>query len=269
LIVSLCHFTVPGETLPTAAAYFDLGSKQFNNHQFTDAKASFARAVEMNAKYAEAYRALGMTDLELKDYQGAYHDWLKAVDLNPSDEKSKYYLGRLFYEADLPNEGAAWLREALKLAPNDYAAKTYLGLCAEALGFDDTAEHLYRRAIAESKDQQKPFAWAFLSLGDFLKKHGDPNGAVAVLEEGSHQCPEAHELSALGELLALRNQPERAEQVLRQAIAMDPALSQPHYRLGLLLRSLGRPEEARSEMTKFQEAKNQEDKAPKIMALRK
>lgn len=58
--------------------------------------------------------------------------WVKAVALDPRDEKSRYFLGRLFYEANLPNEAAAWLRKALKLAPNEFQARTYLGLCTEA-----------------------------------------------------------------------------------------------------------------------------------------
>lgn len=218
---------------------------------------------------AEAYRALGMTDLELKDYNGAYHAWLKAVDLNPNDEKSKYFLGRLFYEANLPNEAAAWLRQALKLAPGDYQAATYLGLCAEALSFDDTAGQLYRKAIADSDAQGKPYSWAYLSLGNFLKKHGDENESLDVLEKGAAKCPEAHELAALGELLARRHQPQRAERVLRHAISLDPNLSQAHYRLALLLQASGRTEEGRAEVLKFQETKREEEKNAKIVALRK
>ena len=253
----------------TARDFYNTGSKQFLQHQFDAARNSFTRAIELNPSYAESYRGLGMTELELKDYQAAYRAWLKAVELNPKDEKSKYFLGRLFYEADLPNEGAAWLRQALELAPDDYEATTYLGLCAEALGFDDTAVALYRKAMADSKAQKKPYSWAFLSLGNFHKKHGDENQAMQVLEEGAQRCPEAHELAALGELLSTHNQPQRAEAILRQAIALDPSLSGPHYRLGLLLKSTGRLDEAKSEMARFQETKEQEDKHPKIIALRK
>ena len=210
-----------------------------------------------------------MTQLELKNYDAAYHAWLKAAEIDPKDEKTKYYLGRLFYEADFPNEAAAWLREALKLAPDDFAASTYLGLCAEALGFDETAGQLYGKAIAESKAQSKPFAWAFLSYANYLKKHGDEAQALQVLEEGAQKCPEAHELTALGEMLAIHGDRDRAETMLRKAISLDATLSQPHYRLALLLKSLARADEARLEMNKFQELKNEEAKASKIMALRK
>jgi tetratricopeptide (TPR) repeat protein len=248
---------------------YNLASQQFLHGQFIEAKISFTRATQIDGSYALAYRGLGMTDLELKDYNGAYRAWLKAVALNPKDEKSKYFLGRLFYEADLPNEAAAWLREALELSPSDFQATTYLGLCAEALGLDDTAGPLYRNAVAESNARNKPYSWAYLSLANFLKKHGDESQALRVLEEGARKCPEAHELAAFGALLATHNQTRHAEEILRQAISLDPALSQPHYRLGLLLKSAGRFEEAKSEMAKFQQAKEQEERNAKIIALRK
>jgi tetratricopeptide (TPR) repeat protein len=265
-LVILLPLLLPAET---ARDFFNLASTQFLERQFIEAKASFARATRIDASYAEAYRGLGMTDLELKDYNGAYRAWLKAVELNPKDEKSKYFLGRLFYEADLPNEAAAWLREALELSPRDYQAATYLGLCAEALGLDDTAGPLYRNALVESNAQNKPYSWAYLSLGNFLKKHGDETQALRVLEEGARKCPEAHELAAFGALLATHDQAQRAEEILRQAIALDPSLSQPHYRLGLLLKSAGRLDESKSEMSKFQQTKEQEDKNVKIIVLRK
>ncbi len=271
LLLSIVALTALWADSPanTPAALFSVGSRQFKDHQFAAARESFSRVIELDARNAKAYRALGMADLELKDYQAAYRAWLKAVDLDPRDETSKYYLGRLFYQADLANEAAAWLREALKIAPDDFKATTYLGLCAEALGYDDTAVQLYRKAVAESEAQQKPYAQAYLSLGNFLRKEGNDEQALAVLRQGAQKCPEAQELTALGELLARRNETRRAEEVLRQAVALDPKLSQAHYRLALLLKSLGRPDEAQSEMAAFQEAKAAEDRAPKITALRK
>jgi tetratricopeptide (TPR) repeat protein len=251
-----------------AQAVYVAASQQFTNRQFEEAKASFQRVIQLDPTFADAYRGLGLADLELHDYQGAYQAWLKAVELNPKDEKSKYCLGRLFYDADLPNESAAWLRQALELNPADYQAMTYLGLCAEALDFNDTASQLYRKAIAESEAQQKPYSWAYLSLANFLKKQGKQTEALPVLEQGAAKCPEAHLLAALGEALALEDQREKAEAVLRRAIALDPTLSQPHYRLALVLRSAGRADESKQEMLRFQEAKAREDAAPKVTALR-
>ncbi len=253
---------------PAARDAFLLGSDQFARQHFQEAKTSFIQAIRLDPYYAPAYRALGLAELELKEYDSAFHAWLKAVQLDPKDEKSEYLLGRLFYEADLPNEAAAWLRKAIAQKPADFEATTYLGLCAEALGYDKTAVQLYRHAIAESDAQIRPFSWAFLSLGNYLKKHGDPEGAAQVLQQGSSKCPEPHELTAWAELLTTQGKRQQAETVLRQAVAMDTTLSQPHYRLALLLNSLGKHDDAALEMSRFKAAKAKEDQAPKIAALR-
>jgi tetratricopeptide (TPR) repeat protein len=245
------------------------GKEQFAAHQFSAAEHSFEQAIAANPNSADAYKGLGLAQLELKKYNDAYHAWLKAEHLNPKDAKTKYYLGRLFYEANFPNEAAAWLRETLKLAPNDYAAMTYLGLCAEALSFSDVAVKLYRNAIAQSIADHSPYSWAFLSLGKLLQKRGEADEAFRVLEQGSRECPEAHELSAFGQLLMARNQQQRAEQILRQAIRLDPGVSEAHYRLGLLLEASGRTEESKAEMAEFQRTKQQESQIAKVMALRK
>ena len=253
----------------SASEWLDLGRSQFAQQNFGAARSSFEQAVAVNGQSLDALRLLGLTEFELKDYNAAYSSWLKAASLDKKEERSRYYIGRLFFEADLPNEAAAWLRQALALQPSDFSAMTYLGLCAEALGYDDTAFALYQNAVAASTSAGKPFSWAYLSLGKILGKRGNTKQALQILTRGSETCPEPHELTALGEMLASQKQNERAEQVFRQSIALDPGLSQTHYRLGLLLKTTGRAQESQKEMDLFQQAKDQEAKAPKITVLRK
>ncbi|MGH9696889.1 MAG: tetratricopeptide repeat protein [Bryobacteraceae bacterium] len=250
------------------ASYY-LGNAQFFEREFEPARQAFARAIALNASYTDAYRGLGLADLELKDYNGAYHAWLKAVSLDKSDEKSRYYLGRLFYEANLPDQAAYWLRRALALDAGDYKAQTYLGLSAEVLHFPDTALALYRSAIQLSNQRGKPYAWAYLSLAKLLRQRGDGQRALATIEEAVAKCPEPHELTLFAEMLVPRRETQRAEQLLRRAIAMDGSLSEPHYRLALLLRRAGKAEEAQREMDLFRETKAREDRQPKVAAILK
>ncbi len=253
----------------SASEWLDLGRSQFTQRDFARARASFEHAVALDDRSIDAWRSLGLADLELKDYNSAYRAWLKAADRDPKEERSRYYLGRLFFEADLPNEAAAWLRQALAMQPSDFSAMTYLGLCAEALGYEDTALALYSNAVEGSTSAGKPFSWAYLSLGKMLMKRGETGKALNILTKGSESCPEAHELTALGELLASQKANAKAEQILRRSLSLDPNLSQTHYRLGLLLGAMGRNEEAHSEMALFQQAKETEAKAPKVTVLRK
>jgi tetratricopeptide (TPR) repeat protein len=256
----------PGDT----RGWYWLAQAQLYQKRFAQAKASIERAVELDTRSAEAYRTLGEIELELRNYDAAYKAWISANKLNPLDARTTYYIGRLFFEADFLNESAEWLRQTLKLAPAHYAAMTYLAMCSERLNLQKTAIDLYQDALRESRRQNKPYPWAFLSFAKLLRQLGNDDQAFALLEEAEKLCPEPHALTALGQMLSTRNQPERAEQVLRRAIAMDDSIPDAHYRLALLLHMTGRAAEAQVEMQRFQQAKVAEERnKPKIQAVRK
>ncbi len=250
--------------------WYWLGRTQFFQRQFTEARKSLKSAITLNDNSAEAYKALGEIELELRSYDAAYHAWLRANKLDPRDAQTTYYLGRLFYEAEFMAEAADWLRETLRLDPKHFGAMTYLGMCAEHLGHGEGASRLYQSAIRESKQQGKPFSWAFLSYGKFLRQQGKDRQAIAVLEEAERSCPEAHVLSTLGQALAAEHQTSRAEAVLRRAIEMDPSISEAHYKLSSLLRDRGQLEEAQTELKRYQDAKKlDEQNKARISAIRK
>ena len=51
---------------------------------------------------------------------------------------------------------------------------------------------------------------------------------------------------------------------------MDPSISEAHYRLSLLLRSSGRPDEADAELRQFDAAKREEERnSARLTAIRK
>ncbi|MDQ6664921.1 MAG: tetratricopeptide repeat protein [Acidobacteriota bacterium] len=258
--------------------WFWLGRAQLLRKQFTEARGSIQRAIDLDPKSFESYRTLGEIELELRNNDAAYRAWIAANKLNPRDPQTTYYLGRLFFEADFLDQAASWLRETLRLSPTHFSAMTYLALCAEHLGEsggggvgdNETAIRLYREAIRQSKLQNMPYAWAYVSYAKLLRQLGDDGQALRILEQSEKLCPEAHGLAILGQLLMAQNQKARAEPVLRRAIEMDPGISEAHYRLSVLLRSSGRIEEAQNEMKRFEEAKQLEEKTRnKISAIRK
>jgi tetratricopeptide (TPR) repeat protein len=266
------HYLVPySQAFPgDDRGWYWLAQVQLYQKQFADAKASIQRSIERNRTSSSAFRSLGKIDLELKDYDGAYRAWIEANRLDPKDSRTTYYLGRLFYEADFPNEAAAWLRETLRLQPRHYAAMTYLALCAERLNMKKTARELYVAAIRESRQQGKPFSWAYLNYAKLLREDGRELDAVATLEEAVKLCPEAHVLAELGKLLSSANQPARAAEILRRSIALDPSIPDAHYRLAILLRAEGKTAESAAEMQEFLAARDAAERNKVIIqAIRK
>jgi len=185
--------------------------------------------------------------------------WLKANQLDPQNVQTTYYLGRMFFEADFWDEAAAWFRQALKADPHHVPAMTYLGMCAKRLNMEKAAFDLYEAAIRESKEQKKPYSWAFLNYAKLLRQSGKEQLAIAALSEAERLCPEAHVLTALGQMLSA-TKPEDAMALLRRAIATDASIPDAHYRLALLLAKFGQAAEAHAEMQRFQEAKAEEER---------
>jgi len=239
--------------------WYWLSQSLLYNGQFEQAKRDIQRAIELDANSAQAYRTLGQIELELKNHDAAYRAWLRANQLDPGNAQTTYYLGRLFFEADFWDEAAAWFRQTLKADPHHFAAMTYLGMCAERLDMEKTAFDLYAAAIRESKEQKKPYSWAFLSYAKLLRLSGKEQAAIATLEEAERLCPEAHSLTSLGQMLSTSD-PERAIALLRRAIALDSSIPDAHYRLSLLLGKTARSGEAQAEMQRFQDAKAAEER---------
>ena len=72
--------------------WLKLGNDQFYKHDFAQAKTSFEHAIQIDPQSADAYRSLGMAELELRQYDTAYRAWLKTVELNPKDEQVRQRL---------------------------------------------------------------------------------------------------------------------------------------------------------------------------------
>lgn len=242
---------------------------ELHGKSFKEAQEHANKAVALSPKSVEAYRSLGEADLELHDNEGAYQAWLKGHELDPKDARIDYYLGRLFFEAEFWNEAAAWLKKTLELQPHDFAAMTYLGMAADRLNFPDTAMQLFRAAVEESKQQGKPYSWAYLAEAKHLHEQGKDQQALALLEEAERLCPEPHALAEEGQLLAT-TAPERAENLLRRALSMDNAIPEAHYRLALLLRSKGNSKEADEQFQEFRSTRDAEQASKhSVQAIRR
>jgi len=70
--------------------------------------------------------------------------------------------------------------------------------------------------------------------------------------------PEAN--IGMAKVLMSRNQTEKAEALLKHAIALDPTSSLAHYRLSTIYRQTGRVDDARREVEEYQKYKDMKEK---------
>jgi len=150
-----------------------------------------------------------------------------AVKAPLPEPEAHFGLGYLYWKQKRFEEARREFQAELANQPRHTQALTYLGDAEMHSKSEKTAEEHLRRA---------------LSL--------DSNIRLAHLD--------------LGILLANRSDPAAAASQFREAIRMDATKPDAHYRLGRLLRSMGREREADAEFARVKELAKEESPAPLI-----
>ena len=273
-----------------AIAYFDTG-------QYKKALEPLGRALARDPQSAGAHHMMGKTAFMLGDFATATSELETALKLAPKDYDITYTLGlaylkqrkfapakqlydrmlselgdrpqlhiifgRAYRETEFLPESIEEFRKAITLDPHFPRAHYYLGLTY--LLKDGTAR--IKEAAEEFKVELKSnpnefFANYYLGIVDIIEREWEP--AISFLQKASRIQPNNPDpYFHLGQAYQAIEQHERAIEVLRKAIALNPYLGHndnqvttAHYRLGQSLIKLGRTEEGEKELKTASELKS-------------
>lgn len=136
--------------------------------------------------------------------------------------------------------GLEELERASSTNPTDSALAFGLAEQYRALGrLDDAARVLSRAAPANPTDVGLHHLW-----GDILSEAGRTAEAEQAYLKAAQAEPTAGNWTKLGAVLLEWGELDKAELALNRAISIDPAVPEPHYRLGQLYNQQGRTTEA-------------------------
>jgi tetratricopeptide (TPR) repeat protein len=236
----------------SADAHYLLGYLLFRQK---NAKASLAEYTE-----AARYRTPQAADLEavagdyvlLHDYPDAARWFSKAVEWDPTNFRTRYFLARALYNENRFDEAVRAFEECLKLDPKSVKAKDNQGLAYEGLGRMEEAEAAYRTAIAWQSHAALKDSGPHLDLGAFLVSVGRPGEAIPVLEEAIRIDPlliAAHR--ELGKAYSHLDQFEKAQEELERTVALAPDAPAPHYLLAQVYRRRGFTDKAQAETERY------------------
>jgi len=168
---------------------------------YTAARHALESLVQKN-RDANLYAALGNMNLLSGDLPSAETDFLQSEQLDPSFAYAHVRLAEIYYRSEQGPQMKEEAKKALRLQPNNAAARKYLALSI----------------TMESHDSGSFNSKNFNDLYDF--KAGENT--------------EANDLNNQG--MALHEQGERtkAEAAYRHAIEMDPKVAVYYYNLGIL-----------------------------------
>jgi protein O-GlcNAc transferase len=138
----------PAEAPALAEAHVDRGNALQTQGRLDEARASYARALELAPDFLAAYVNLGNVILQQGRPQEAIPYFRRALALEPEMSETLYNLGIASHRAGLHVAAKASLGKYLQLVPEDKTALTTLADTHRNLNELDAARACYERALA-------------------------------------------------------------------------------------------------------------------------
>jgi tetratricopeptide (TPR) repeat protein len=259
----------------------NLGLAYFRKHEFKPAAGYFTDVLVSDPNNVQAGYLKGICEFMLDDFakavaafeplrnqEGADLDYLFMLGtsygmLHRTEDSLRVFEQMVEVGGDTPHLHLLLGKAYLALGQNDKAgvelqsaaesgalpfAHYYLGALRRQQGQTELAAAEFEREIASNPVNRS----AYKDLGEIrLEEEDDPQAAVALLEKGVTNCPDAPELFALlGRAYLKVSNTENALTALRKAVALSPNSSTYHYQLARAYLKAGRHDEANAEMNR-------------------
>jgi tetratricopeptide (TPR) repeat protein len=181
-------FKRTGGTAEKAFEHYNRGVKLHQAGDLPGAIAAYARAIELDPTFADAYNNLGAAYVSLKDIPAAVNDFTRSIELAPS-ANAYNNRGSIYFSQQKYEEAIADLSASLKLKPSAdvYANRgvAYQNTNRDALALTD-----YERAI----ELDPKFGRAYVLRGIILLKKGNIDTAAwKDLNQGFQLDPSLHD----------------------------------------------------------------------------
>jgi tetratricopeptide (TPR) repeat protein len=215
---------------PSERNYFDFGTELLLHQASGPAAQVFTRGHQAHPDSARMLMGLGVAYYAQGLFQEAVH-WLSAAaELDPANPHPYLFLGKMESASPTPLVGVDQsLERFLKLHPENALANYY----------------------------------AALSRWKRLRATENPAGLAQVegpLDRALKLDPQLGEAWALrGNLCAQAGDWPGALRAYHRALEADPQLAEPHYRLALAYRRMGREADARREFAVYEQERKQQD----------
>jgi tetratricopeptide (TPR) repeat protein len=217
-----------------------------------NAAVAFKKAEALGPLDADARFSLALAYIAMGHGDWAQPELERLSAADPSRPVYTYWLGRLDYDAGRYAPAIARFQQVIASDPSSVRAHDNLGLCYDAQHQPELAIASHQRAIELNRRAPAPSPWPPLNLGMLRRQRGEWTEAEALLREALAIDPalaQAH--YELGTVLEARGAMEPAVASLRAAAAAAPGYAEPHYALARILRRLGRVNESEAAMATF------------------
>ena len=177
------------------------------------AKAAALKAVQLNDSLAGAHANLGLVKLQYDwDWQGAEHEFRRAIDLDPRDPLGHRLYGWLLISQGQFAKAESEMRRGLDIEPSDDFNLMEMGLVYFFGRQNDQAIEQERRAIGVDPTSY----WSHMALGWINEQRGDFSSAAQELTEANRLSLEdtSQVIGSLGHAYALSGQRAQALNII-------------------------------------------------------
>lgn len=145
----------------------------------SDAVREFNALLAKNEKDARAREGLGQAYFQMKRYDQAQEQFLKALELDPGLWRSRTYLGIIYDHTNQPRRGIQEFTAAIAVKPDCALLHNNLGMAYAQAGIYEEAVSAYRKALELGAPREKTLN----NLGLALAQAGQPEQARAAFRQ--------------------------------------------------------------------------------------
>ncbi len=240
-----------------------LGFTYYGMKQFADAAKQLRVSVDANPENVQLRQFLAQSCLWARNHDCALAEFRKILEKDPNSAAAHMLMGQALDGLEKTPDAIAEFQAAAKVSPKEPNVHFGLGyLYWKSRRYDEAARE-FQAELANDPNHAQSMAY----LGDIQLKKDNPEKAIPLLRKAIElQRDLRFAYIALGTALTAQKQYPEALAILQQAVKLDPAQADAHYRIARVYQATGKTEEAQKEFAKVRELhqKSDESLTPKM-----
>jgi tetratricopeptide (TPR) repeat protein len=248
-------FAIAGQMASQPNAAISAALADLDNGRVLESVQQLRRILQSDPTNGPACFYLSTIYTEMKEYDVAERLVRRAIEVNSKQGPLYYQLGLIRYRQKQFRSALELYHQALEMpSGNDATVWRSIGDVQLELFDRDAAFQAYTEALRI----QPQDARTHLALGRFYQEKGEPGPAIDHLVVAIHNDPR---LRAAYPILGRAYQQSRefgsAASLLKQAVDADPSDQESRYALGRVLIAMGRTDEGREQLEKYESIRQQ------------
>ncbi len=209
-----------------------------DKEDYVQAKAMLEQIIANDENNLEAFKNLGLCEVNLDNPIGAINAFNKVVNLDPNDATSLFYLANCNSRVGDKESAIKNFNLVLNLRPNFLDAYKSLGMIYIEFTQYDNAIELLQKA-KDNTELQLDYSFYYILATSYMMKKDYKNASVN-LEKALELNPEHLSImNSLGVCYMNLKEYEKSLEVLQNAFMLDDENSLTIYNLGILYQTMG------------------------------